>query len=129
MERVERRSFVRVPFKSETILRTETANIQGTIKNLSLAGAFIKTHEKIEQHAEVEIEIILDDPPPAVNVMLSGKVMRIEPEGIAVQFTGMSMDVFERLRDIIADLHGDKGRVVAEFVKHMALGRKYHVES
>jgi hypothetical protein len=129
MEKVERRGFVRVPFKSKTIVKSDTSRIEGTIKDLCLAGAFINTPEKIAQDTEVEIEIILDDPPPAVSIILSGKVVRLAPEGIAIQFMGMSMDVFERLRDIIADIHGDKGKVVAEFLKFMALGRKYHLES
>jgi hypothetical protein len=121
MEKVERRRFVRVPFKSETILKTQDARIEGTINNLSFGGAFIKTQEKIEQDTEVEIEIILHEPPPAVNVILSAKVVRLAPEGIAIQFTGMSMDVYERLRDVIAGIHGDKKKVVAEFLKYMDL--------
>jgi PilZ domain len=121
MEKVERRRFIRVPFKSETILKSKDAQIEGTINNLSLGGAFINTQEKIEQYTEVEIEFILHDPPPAVNVILSAKVVRLTPEGIAIQFTGMSMEVYERLRDIIADIHGDKKKVVAEFLKYMDL--------
>jgi PilZ domain len=122
MEKVDRRRFVRVPFKSETILKSQDARIEGTIKNLSFRGAFINTPEKIEQDTEVEIEIFLDDPPPAVSVILTAKVVRLAPEGIAIQFTGMYMDVYQRLRDIIADLHGDKKKVVAEFLKYMDLG-------
>jgi hypothetical protein len=121
MEKVERRRFVRVPFKSETILKSQDARIEGTIKNLSLRGAFINTPEKIEQGAQIEIKIILDDSPPAVSVILSGKVVRVAPEGIGIQFTGMYMDAYERLRDVIADLHGDKRKVVAEFLKYMNL--------
>jgi len=121
MEKVERRTFVRVPFKSETILKTKDARIEGTINNLSLGGAFINTQERIEQDTEVEIEIILHDPPPDVNVILSAKVVRLAPKGIGIQFTGMSMDVYERLRDVIAYIHGDKRKVVEEFLKYMDL--------
>jgi len=121
MEKVDRRNFLRVPFKSETILKSQDARIVGTIENLSLAGAFINTQEKIEQDTEVEITIILDYPPPAVSVVMSAKVVRLAPEGIAVQFKGMPMDAFERLRDVIADIHGDKKKVVAEFLKYMKL--------
>ncbi|MGA2940079.1 MAG: PilZ domain-containing protein [Syntrophobacteraceae bacterium] len=121
MEKVERRRFVRVPFKSETILKTQDARIEGTINNLGLGGAFINTKGKIEQNTDVEIEIILHDPPPDVNVVLSAKVVRLAPEGIGIQFTGMSMEVYERLRDTIAGVHGDKKKVVAEFLKYMDL--------
>ena len=121
MQKVERRSFVRVPFKLETILKSEDARIEGTIANLSLGGAFINTQAKIEQNTEVEVEIILHDPQPEVNVVLSAKVVRLAPEGIAIQFTGMSMDVYERLRDVIAHIHGDKKKVVSEFLKYMNL--------
>ena len=122
MEQVERRNFLRVQFKSETILKSRDVRIEGKIRNLSLAGAFITTREKIEQDTEVEVEIILDDPPPAVSVTLSAKVVRLEPEGVAIQFRGMPMDAYERLRDVISDIHGDKKRVVAVFLKYMKLG-------
>ncbi len=121
MDNVERRNFLRVPFKSETILKTQDVRIEGKIKNLSLVGAFIETPEKMKRGTEVEIEFILDDPPPAVSVTLNAKVVRLEPEGIAIQFTGMSMEVYERLRDVIAEIHGDKRKVVAEFIKYMNL--------
>ena len=111
----------KVPFKSKTILKSKDARIEGTIMNLSIGGAFINTPEEIEEDTEVEIEIILDDPLPAVSVILSAKVVRLAPKGIAIQFTGMSMDVYERLRDVIADIHGEKRTVVAEFLKYMNL--------
>jgi len=97
MEEVENRSFVRVPFKSTTILKSQNVRIEGTIKNLSLAGAFINTREKIERDTEVEIEMIFDNAPSAVSVMLSGKVVRLEPEGIAIQFTDMSTGALARI--------------------------------
>lgn len=121
MEKLERRNFLRVPFKSETILKYQDVRIEGKIENLSLVGAFVNTPEKIEQDTEIEIEIILEDPPPVVSVILNAKVVRLAPEGIAIKFTGMSMDVYERLRDIIADINGDKKKVVAEFLKYMNL--------
>ncbi len=121
MEKLERRNFLRVPFKSETILKYQDVRIEGKIENLSLVGAFVNTPEKIEQDTEIEIEIILEDPPPVVSVILNAKVVRLAPEGIAIKFTGMSMDVYERLRDIIADISGDKKKVVAEFLKYMNL--------
>jgi hypothetical protein len=123
MEKEERRNFVRVPFKFEAILKSQNAQVRGTIENVSLGGAFINTPGKIEQGTEVGIEILLDDLPPVLSVTLSAKVVRVVPEGIAIQFTGMSMEVFERLRDVIADIHGDKRKVVAEFLKYMDLNR------
>jgi hypothetical protein len=121
MEKIQKRCFLRVPFKSETILKAQDALIDGTIKNLSIGGAFIDTPEKIEPDTRVEIEIILDDPPPSVTVILSAKVARLAPEGIAIKFTEMSMDTYERLRDIISDINGDKRKVVEEFLKYMHL--------
>jgi hypothetical protein len=121
MDMVERRSFVRVPFSAEVILKLRDTRITGRIENLSLGGAFISTPAKVERDTDVEVEIFLDDPPSDLSVVLSAKVVRLAPDGIAIQFTGMSMDVFERLRDVIADIHGDKRKVVAEFLKYVDL--------
>ena len=129
MEKVERRSFVRVPYKSEVILKSQASRIDATIKNLCLAGGFINTKEEIEQDTEVEIEILFDDPLPADSNILNAKVVRIESEGIAVQFKGMSLNVYERLRDIIGDRYGDKEKVVSEFLKFMAQRKEDHANS
>ncbi len=117
----ERRRFVRVPFESETILKYQDVHIEGAIKDLSLGGAFVSTPEKIELGTEIEIEIIMRDPPPAVSIILRAKVVRDTSEGIGIQFTGMSMEVYQQLRDVIANIHGDKKKVLAEFLKYMDL--------
>ncbi len=121
MEKIQRRCFLRVPFTSETILKCQDIRIEGTIRNLSFGGAFVDTPEKIEQDTRVEVEIILDEISPAVSIFLSAKVARLAPEGIAIKFTEMSMDVYERLRDVISDVHGDKRKIVEEFLKYMHL--------
>jgi hypothetical protein len=121
MDVVEKRSFVRVPFSAEVILKSPGTRITGRIENLSLGGAFINTPKKIEQGTDVEVEIFLDDPPTDLSVILGAKVVRLAPEGIAIQFTGMTMEVFERLRDVIGDIHGDRRKVVAEFLKYLDL--------
>jgi len=129
MIKVERRSFARVPFESQVILKSQTSSIEATVKNLGLGGGFFNAREKIEQETDVEIEILFDDPLPADSNILNAKVVRIAPEGVAVQFKGMSLDVYERLRDIIGDMYGDKEKVVSEFLKFMSHSEEYHVRS
>ncbi len=113
MQGVERRSFVRVPFESTTVVRSQTAMVDGTIKNVCLAGAFINTPEMIPLDTHVEVAITPDKSPPDVDFTLSAKVVRLVPEGLGLQFTGMSPDVYGRLRDIIGDRLGDKAKMGA----------------
>ena len=97
MEKGERRCFVRVPFEYAAILKSQDAGIEGTIKNLGVAGAFINTPEKIEKDTEIEIEITLSNSQPSMSITLGAKVVRLEPDGIAVQFTEMSVGTLSRI--------------------------------
>jgi len=64
------------------------------IYNVSAGGIFLNTAEHIEDHADVEIEIILpfEDPPnhpgvqQRVRITATGKVLRREGSGLVVRF-------------------------------------------
>ena len=121
MEILEKRSFVRVPFRSEAILKSCDKKLtRGSIRNLSLGGAFIVTPEDIERDADMEVEIFLDDPPSDLSVNLSAKVVRLLPEGVAIRFTELYLDIFEKLWDVISGNLADKDRV-EEFLRFMNL--------
>ena len=125
MELMDRRSFLRVPFESEAVVASSGGWIEGTMKNLCLAGAFIRTQGIIEPETEVEIEILRDAPSFAASLILDAKVVRHEAEGIAIRFTRMTTDVYKQLEDTVSRIHGDRETVVAEFVKFLNFEWKY----
>ncbi|MEN6441546.1 MAG: PilZ domain-containing protein [Syntrophobacter sp.] len=119
MQTEERRKFTRIPFSSRAILTSSDARLSGTILNLSINGTFLKVPQKIDIGRAVEIELFLTGPASDLSVVLSGEVVRHVPDGVAIKFTGMYLDVFERLREVVASGLNDKKKVVEEFLEYM----------
>jgi hypothetical protein len=119
MPQKEKRKFSRIPFKSIAIIRGRNLETEGKIENLSLNGVLVNMPERIETGRDLEVEIFLVEPASDISVKLDGKVSRHTPEGMAIQFTGMYLDDFGRLRDRIASVLGDKGKVIEEFLKYL----------
>jgi len=119
MQTPDRRGSVRIPFSSETILRNQDMQFWGSIDNLSTGGAFITIPGKIELGAVLEIEIFLAEPASRISVVLNARVVRHTCVGMAVQFTGMSPDVFKQIRLAVAASSGEKKKAAEEFLKFM----------
>jgi len=80
----------------------------------------IKVAEKLELGLAVEVEIFLSEPASDVSVVLSGRIVRQTADGVAVEFSGMYLDDYERLRDVLARSLGNKRKVIEEFLEYMA---------
>lgn len=120
MRQSDRRRFTRVPYTSEAILTGPDIRLRGTVENLSLNGVLMKVPEKPEVGLSVEVEIFLAEPASDVSVVLSGTVVRQTADAAAVEFSGMYLDDYERLRDVIALSLGDRKKVIEEFLEYMA---------
>ena len=68
----------------------------------------------------VEVEIFLAEPASDISVVIGGTVARHARSEVAIEFSGMYLDEYERLRDVVANSLGDKRKVVEEFLKYMA---------
>jgi hypothetical protein len=44
---MEQRTFARIPFKTKAIVRQKDSTVIGIVENLSLAGIFLKTPERL----------------------------------------------------------------------------------
>jgi hypothetical protein len=120
MSQKERRKFSRIPLNSIAIIRNRKAQNEGKIENLSLNGALVNLSERVESGGDLEIEIFVVEPKSDLSIKLNGKVLRQTTEGIAIQFTGMYLDDFGRLRDQIASNLGNKDKVVEEFLEYLS---------
>jgi hypothetical protein len=120
MPQNEKRKFSRVPFNSMATLRNRKTQLEGRIENLSLNGVLIKTSEQIEAGQDLEIEIFLAAPASDISIKLNGTALRHTSEGVAIQFSGMYLDDFGRLRDQIASSLEDKGKVIEEFLDYLS---------
>jgi hypothetical protein len=60
----------------------------GRLRDVSMSGAFIDTALDLPQLAQVELAVVRDDPPREITMMAS--VVRVERDGIAVEWCEMS---------------------------------------
>ena len=113
------RNFSRIPYQSEAVLKVKGGSFKAPIDNLSLNGVLLKTAEKPGLDQDVEITIMLADPASDISLELNGIVARHTEDGLAIRFTGMYLDIFVHLRDLIGENLGDRRKVLEEFLAYM----------
>jgi len=119
----EKRSFTRVPFQSEAIVKSSDKTILCDLQNLSLNGLFLKTSEKIPVREPVELEILLSGSSSELSICLQGIVVRETEEGVAVQFQKMDLDSFIHLRNVVAYNCEDQTGIMEEFSRYIEKNR------
>lgn len=117
---MEKRDFTRITFKTEAIVSLKDQEIRGEVKNLSLKGMFLLTPKKIDMNEEATIKILLSGASSELFISVTGLVVRVEENGVAFQLTGMDLDSFIHLKNVIAYNEGDEGKVMEEFFKFMS---------
>lgn len=115
----EKRRFTRVNFKTTAEIVKGSILISGEVKDISMKGAFVISKEKLPVNQRVEISIFLSGPEPPLKVTITGRVIRITPEGMAIDFEGMDIDSFNTLRKIVAYNLGDEERVRKEVLEYL----------
>jgi len=116
---MEKRVFSRILFQAEAVVEYGGETIKGQVENLSLNGMFLKTHEKISQDEAVEIKIFLSGASSDLSINLRGAVVRLDSDGVAIQFKEMDLDSFVHLKNILTYNRGDESEVMEEFYRFL----------
>ena len=116
---MDKRHFTRVVFQSEAIVKSKDKTLKGEIGNLSLNGIFLNAPGALPVSEPVEGEIFLSGTTSELALKMEGTVLRDSPEGLAIQFKGMSLDSFIYLKNIISYNRGDEEKVMEEFYEYM----------
>lgn len=98
---MEKRSFSRIPFKTKAIVRHQESTVIGIVENLSLAGIFLKTPEKLALKRLVKIELLFTGTSSQISIILDGKITRHENIGMGIEFRDIDLDAFFHLRNLI----------------------------
>lgn len=91
--RRDQRRHSRRPSARPAVLTASSKRYQGVVRNISQGGVFIETPARISIGQEVFLSISLfsfEDP-----MTITGRVIRIEPMGVAVQFDAVFRDLFK----------------------------------
>jgi hypothetical protein len=92
---MEKRTFARIPFKTKAIVRQKDSTVIGIVENLSLAGIFLKTPER------VKIELLFTGTSSQISIILDGKITRHENIGMGIGFRNLDLDAFFHLKNLI----------------------------
>jgi len=121
---MEKRSFARIPFKTKAIVRHKDSTVIGIVENLSLAGIFLKTPEKLALKRVVKIELLFTGTSSEISILLDGKISRHENIGMGIEFKNMDIDAFYHLRNLISYSTDQMEKLKKEFEKFVKTKRE-----
>jgi len=121
---MEKRSFARIPFKTKAIVRHKDSTVIGIVENLSLAGIFLKTPEKLALKRVVKIELLFTGTSSEISILLDGKISRHENIGMGIEFKNMDIDAFYHLRNLISYNTDQMEKLKKEFEKFVKTKRE-----
>jgi len=98
---MEKRTFARIPFKTKAIVRQKDSTVIGIVENLSLAGIFLKTPERLGLNRLVKIELLFTGTSSQISIILDGKITRHENIGMGIEFRNLDLDAFFHLKNLI----------------------------
>ena len=114
---MEKRTFARIPFKTKAIVRQKDSTVIGVVENLSLAGIFLKTPERLGLKRLVKIELLFTGTSSQISIILDGKITRHENIGMGIEFRNLDLDAFFHLKNLIAYNTDKIDKVKKEFQK------------
>ncbi len=113
------RNFSRVDFTIAAKVVAGDRSLTGTVENLSLNGVFVKTDEKLPVDEQVHIDVTLSGISPDLVLSLSGVVVRVTEEGMALKFQKVDLDTFTHLKNIISYKSGNADKVMDELMDYI----------
>jgi hypothetical protein len=118
MNGMEKRTFTRIPFKTKAIVRQKDSTVIGIVENLSLAGIFLKTPERLGLKRLVKIELLFTGTSSQISIILDGKITRHENIGMGIEFRNLDLDAFFHLKNLISYNTEKIDTVKKEFQKY-----------
>ncbi|HOI95276.1 MAG TPA: PilZ domain-containing protein [Syntrophobacter fumaroxidans] len=116
------RKFTRIPIETGAIVQCGDVTAAGGVENLSLNGMLFRTSQEMDVNKEVKIKLMLSGPSSKMSLDMNGIVRRRVEDGFGIEFTGMYLDVFFHLKNIIALGMGDETKAMQEFFDFMGEG-------
>lgn len=92
--------------------------VEGTTKDLSLAGVRMSCTHFLPVGHEVQLSLVLHGERGDCRIEASGVVSRVDSHGVAIHFESVDTEAFERLQDLIRFNAPDPDRVDGELAAH-----------
>ena len=94
----ERRRRTRVSVQFEVTVRIGQEAIKVETENISLNGMLCKADERLHQGEQGEMRIVLT---PETVIVTQAKIVRSDPDGIAIAFADIEEDSFFHLKKLV----------------------------
>lgn len=121
-----RREFTRIPIQ----VAVEVTSIQGNttahqVKDVSLNGLYLQCKKPLPLGADCSVTFFLGEKDSPIRIEASGKVARVDPEGMGVEITAVvGVESFEHLRNLVLYNSSDTDQVEQEFHDHIGIKRR-----
>lgn len=102
MEEVNKRKNVRVRFTTNATLRFADQSFTNLeTSNMSLKGVYVLGVSGIAKGAKCGVSLHLSGATSELMVKMTGEVVRVEEDGVALRFSEIDLDSFFHLRNIV----------------------------
>ena len=118
---MERRRFIRVPFRTPVTVISQRLRTKAETENLSIKGTYVRTAEAMDPNERVWLRLTLSGEEQGY-LMVSGMVVRQDEGGIGIEFGPMHIGTFLALKGVVADILGDEERVMDELFRFVENG-------
>ncbi len=99
----DKRRKIRVEFRTQVFLTVGASEIhvEGSSRDLSLNGIFIRTEESIPVESKCNVKVILSGMDDGLSLQMQGCIVRNDSSGVAVTFTSMDVDSYTHLKNVV----------------------------
>lgn len=124
-EPVDRRDFLRVPFNTEVEVKAGARVIRSNKGiNISMSGLHFSSDEPAAPPGTpCHARVILSAPGHRLAIEADGSIIRSEPGSLTVEFTGLDLDSYHHLRQLILNNTDDPEKAEQEFIAHWGIRR------
>ncbi len=126
----KRRDFIRVPFNTEAEVTARDRTIRSRDEiDISLSGLRLSADtgddSAFEADTPCSARIVLAAGDNQVVIEATGKIRRSEPGSLAVEFTGLDLDSYQHLRQLILNNTDEPEKAEQEFAAHWGIRRPH----
>ena len=120
-----KREFTRVPIEVRVqVVAEDGVTTEGIARDLSMKGLRLKTSRLLLVDTRCQVKLLLEGGGPVIEVNVRGVVVRVDPDGAALDFTAVEADSFEHLRNLVLYNTSNIGQVQKELEGRAGLPEK-----
>jgi len=119
--KAERRESTRVPIRLRAEVYAGDTRVQSEkTRDLGMGGVYLPTARRLPLGTHCRVVLLLEGPSSDLEIQVDGQVVRVDPSGMAIAFTAMSVDSFHHLRSVISLERADADAIRREMTREIA---------